>query len=183
VAVLGKAWWSRVRCHGGGGFVYAPAHRPRGRKERALVTLAGLALSLGAVSACAPQSPDRSSWADQAHQSLEDVSSEVATVSLLLRLGSEDKVPGKYQQVVAQDSESAVGQTMATFGGEQPPPSEDATYRKVTSLMSDASDLLAEVRIAIVRRDTGAYPKLRQDLVEMQDRLCQQEDELEGPGR
>jgi hypothetical protein len=34
-----------------------------------------------------------------------------------------------------------------------------------------------------VRRDTAAYPKLRADLATMQDRLTQQEDALEGPGR
>ena len=143
------------------------------------VGVLGLAMTAG----CAPQSPDRSSWTDQAHKSLEDVSSEVATVSLLLRLEDEDKVPGKYQQVVAQDSETAVGQTMSRFGGEQPPEGEDDTYEKVTSVMSDASDLLSQVRIAIVRRDTGQYPKLRADLGKMQDQLTKQEDELEGPGR
>jgi hypothetical protein len=147
---------------------------------RVFVAIVSLALM---AAGCAPQSPDRSSWNDQAHTSLEDVSSEVATVRLLLRLEADDKVPGKYQQVVAQDSEAAVGQTMSKFGGEQPPEGEDDTYDKVTSVMSDASDLLAEVRIAIVRRDTGQYPKLREDLVAMQDQLTKQEDELEGPGR
>jgi hypothetical protein len=127
---------------------------------------------------CAPQSPDHASWNDQAHQSLEDVSSEVATVSLLLQLEAEDKVPGKYQQVVAQDAESAVGATMARFGGEQPEPRDDAEYKRVTSLMSDASDLLAQVRIAIVRRDTGAYPGLRDQLTRMQDQLTTAQDRL-----
>lgn len=114
--------------------------------------------------ACAPQSPDHTSWTDQARQSLEDTSSEVATVALLLRLERDGKVPGKYQQVVAQDSEAAVGATMARFGGEQPEPRDDPTYRHVTSLMSDASDLLSEVRIAIVRRDSDQYPHLLDEL-------------------
>jgi hypothetical protein len=149
---------------------------------RVFVSLAAVGLGLVAAG-CAPQSPDRSSWNDQAHKSLEDVSSEVATVRLLLRLEDEDKVPGKYQQVVAQDSEAAVGQTMSKFGGEQPPEGEDDTYDRVTSVMSDASDLLSQVRIAIVRRDTGECPKLRDDLAEMQDQLTKQEDELEGHGR
>ncbi|CAI9404671.1 hypothetical protein [Nocardioides sp. T2.26MG-1] len=112
------------------------------------------------ASACAPQAPDHSSWTDQARQALEDTASEVATVGLLLRLEQEGKVPGKYQQVVAQDSESAVGAIMAKLGGEQPVPGDDATYQRVTSLMSDASDLLSEVRIAVVRRDTDRYPRL-----------------------
>lgn len=123
-----------------------------------------MGLVLVAALGCAPRSPDHSSWVDQADQSLSDVTSEVATVALLLRLEADGKVPGKYQQVVAQDSEEAVGVTMARFGGEQPPAGDDASYRDVTGAMSDASDLLAEVRIAIVRRDAAAYPALLDDL-------------------
>jgi len=137
---------------------------------RALAGL-GTALVVLLAAACAPQSPDHSSWTDQAHQALEDTASEVATVSLLLRLERQGKVPGKYQQVVAQDSESAVGATMSKFGGEQPEPQDDPTYRRVTGVMSDASDLLSEVRIAIVRRDSAAYPKLLDRLVDVEARL------------
>ena len=119
---------------------------------------------VAATVACAPQSPDHSSWVDQADQSLEDVESAVSTVALLLRLEAQGKVPGKYQQVVAQESEAAVGATMARFGGEQPTPADDADYTEVTGAMSDASDVLAQTRIAIVRRDTAAYPGLLSDL-------------------
>jgi hypothetical protein len=181
-AVRVKGWPSRERWHEGVAFAEVPTRRPHGGRQVTVVAVAGLVLSLAAT-ACAPQSPDRSSWIDQAHTALDDVSSEVATVSLLLHLQDEDKVPGKYQQVVAQDSESAVGKTMSKFSGEQPPEGEDDTYRDVTAVMSEASDLLAEVRIAIVRRATGEYPTLREQLVTMQDQLTQQTDELEGPGR
>jgi hypothetical protein len=135
---------------------------------------------LGAVLAggCAPQSPDHSSWIDQARQSLKDVSSQVATVELLLELEQERKVPGKYQQVVAQDSESAVGATQEKFGGEQPEPRDDAEYKRITSLISDASDLLSEVRIAVVRRDDGAYPELLRQLAGLQEDLTTAQERL-----
>jgi hypothetical protein len=123
-----------------------------------------LGTTLVVLTACAPQAPDHSSWTDQARTALEDTASEVATVGLLLRLEEQGKVPGKYQQVVAQDSESAVGATLAKFGGEQPVPRDDATYRRVTGLMSDASDLLSEVRIAVVRRDSVQYAELLEEL-------------------
>ena len=55
-------------------------------------------------------------------------------------------------------------QVGARFGGEQPTPADDADYTEVTGAMSDASDLLAQTRIAIVRRDTAAYPGLLSDL-------------------
>src|SRR4051812_29322084 len=130
------------------------------------------------LAGCAPQSPDHSSWTDQAHLALEDTSSEVATVTLLLQLEEQRKVPGKYQQVVAQDSETAVGATMAKFGGEQPEPRDDAEYKRVTSLMSDASDLLADVRIAIVRRDEDAYPGLLRQLEGMQEDLTRAQERI-----
>jgi hypothetical protein len=39
--------------------------------------------------------------------------------------------------------------------------------------MSDASDLLSEVRIAVVRRDTGAYPGLLDRLERLDRRLTE----------
>src|SRR3954453_5898831 len=60
---------------------------------------------LGLLVACAPQAPDHSSWRDQAHLSVQDVASNVATMSLVLQLASEGRMFGKYQQVVALNSE------------------------------------------------------------------------------
>ena len=149
-----------------------------GRARRYAVAALVSSLGAGLLTGCAPQAPDHSSWTDQAHVALQDVSSEVATVTLLLRLEQQRKVPGKYQQVVAQDSESAVGATMAKFGGEQPEPRDDDVYKRVTSLMSDASDLLSQVRIAIVRRDEAAYPDLLRQLEGLQENLTRAEDRL-----
>lgn len=142
-----------------------------------LVVLVTVLMS-GTLGACAPQAPDHSSWTDQARQSLGDVSSEVATVTLLLQLEQDRKVPGKFQQVVAQDSESAVARTRDEFGGEQPEPRDDAEYDHITSLMSDASDLLSQVRIAVVRRDASAYPDLLRQLGRIQGSLTRAQDRL-----
>jgi hypothetical protein len=124
-----------------------------------------------ALTACAPQSPDHSSWTDQAHLALQDTSGQLATATLLLRLARDDKTLGKYEQVVAQDSEKAAGATMSRFGGEQPEPEDDAEYTRVTGLLSAASDLLSQVRIAVVRRDTVTYPQLLERLDRLRDRL------------
>lgn len=135
---------------------------------RSVVGLLVLTL-VAMVTGCAPQSPDHSSWVDQADTALSDVASQVATVTLLLELAQDGKVFGKTQQVIAQDSETAVGETAARFSGEQPTPEDDAAYAAVTGVMSDASDLLADVRIAVVRRDTAAYPGLLDDLGAVQE--------------
>jgi hypothetical protein len=141
------------------------------RPNAFVVRIAGLAVLVAVVPGCAPQSPDHSSWVDQARLALEDASSQVATVTLLLRLEQDGKVLGKYQQVVAQDSETAVGATLQRFGGEQPPPGDDTTYTEVTSALSDASDLLSRARIAIVRRESSDYPALLRQLRSLQREL------------
>jgi hypothetical protein len=123
------------------------------------------------LTACAPQAPDHSSWRDQAHLSLQDVASNVATMSLVVQFAREERIFGKYQQVVALNSETNAGRTADHFSAEQPEPRDDATYKRVTSLMSDATDLLSDVRIALVRRDTAAYPGLARQLARMTDRL------------
>jgi hypothetical protein len=133
------------------------------------VTGTGLLLVL--VTACAPQAPDHSSWRDQAHLSVEDVASNVATMSLLLRLVREGRMFGKYQQVVALNSETNAGRTTDHFSGEQPEPRDDPMYSRVTTVLSDACDLLSDVRIALVRRDSGRYPHLARELAQMTDRL------------
>jgi hypothetical protein len=78
---------------------------------------------------------------------------------------------GKYQQIVALNSETNAGRTTDHFSGEQPEPRDDPAYRKVTTVLSDACDLLAEVRIALVRRDSTQYPQLAREMARMTDRL------------
>jgi hypothetical protein len=134
-------------------------------------TAALLCLAVTGVTACAPQAPDHSSWRDQAHLSIEDVASNVSTMTLLLRLVREDRMYGKYQQIVALDSETNAGRTADHFSGEQPEPRDDATYSRVTTLLSDATDLLSQVRIALVRRDVREYPALARKLDAMSKRL------------
>jgi len=122
-------------------------------------------------SGCAPKSPDRAVWADQARHALADAQVEIATLELVLRQQRSDKLPQNYQQVVAIDSEEHIGTTAESFSSVQPPEGLDSRYRQVTSLLSDASDLAAEIRIAIVREDTSEYPKLLDDLGKASDDL------------
>jgi hypothetical protein len=128
------------------------------------------------LAACAPQAPDHSSWRDQAHLSLQDVGSNVSTMTLLLRLVREGRMFGKYQQIVALNSETNAGRTADHFSGEQPETQDSATYTRVTTVMSDACDLLSEARIALVRRDSAAYPRLERQLSHMSERLSRAED-------
>ena len=129
---------------------------------------------------CAPQSPDRSSWRDQAYQTLDEVSSNVATASLLVEQLQQDRVMGKYAQVVALNAETNAGKVTSKFSAEQPVPSDSDTYRRVTTVLSDAGDVLAQVRIAIVRRDTAAYPRLLRQLSTTSRQLSRTEERVGG---
>jgi hypothetical protein len=122
-------------------------------------------------SACAPKSPDRAVWTDQARHALADTRSEVDTLGLVLRQQRSDKLPQNYQQIVAIDSEESIGTTASSFSSVQPPVGVDSRYKQVTSLLSDASDLAAETRIAIVREDAPEYPQLLRELGKMSDDL------------
>jgi len=134
----------------------------------------------GGCAGCAPQSPDRSSWRDQAYQTLDEVSSNVATASLLVGQVQQDRVMGKYAQVVALNAETNAGKATSTFSAEQPVPTDSDTYRRVTTVLSDAGDVLAQVRIAVVRRDTAAYPHLLRQLSATSRQLSRTEQRIGG---
>jgi hypothetical protein len=142
-----------------------------------VATCAGTLLAL-AFTSCAPQAPDHSSWRDQAHLSISDVSSNVSTMSLVLHLVRDGRMFGKYQQIVALNSETNAGRTADHISAEQPEPRDDAAYKQVTTVLSDATDLLSDVRIALVRRDTAEYPRLSQELAQMSDRLDKAESQV-----
>jgi hypothetical protein len=132
---------------------------------------AGAVLLIVAVvflgTACAPKSPDHAEWTDEAHRALAAAQSEVETVRLMLRQQRDGKAWQNYQQVIALDSEEAAGRTAESFSSIQPPPGDDRQYRRVTTLLSDASDLVTDVRIAVVREDTASYSGLIRDLRRM----------------
>jgi hypothetical protein len=96
-------------------------------------------------------------------------------MSLVLDLVQHGRMFGKYQQIVALNSETNAGRTTDHFSGEQPQPADDHTYHKVTTVLSDACDLLSDVRIALVRRDSSQYAGLGRQLAGMSDRLSKAE--------
>jgi hypothetical protein len=145
------------------------------------VVCAMLVASALLLSGCAPKSPDRVVWTDQATRALADVQGEVATLELALRQYRSDKLSQNYQQVVVLDSEEAIGTTAESFSSVQPPNGVDKQYTQVTSLLSDASDLAAETRIAVVREDTDDYPKLLRELGKVSDDLTKELAELSAP--
>jgi hypothetical protein len=149
--------------------------RTRGLEVVAAAVGTALALSLGAAYVVspggAPQTPNHESWLDQGHTALDEVSSSVATAQLLLRLVEQGKVLGNYQQIVALDMESSAGKVSSHLSGEQPEPEDQRAFTQVTTVLSDASDLLSNVRIVLVRGDTSQYAGLAHALQTMQKKI------------
>jgi hypothetical protein len=111
---------------------------------------------------------------------LDEVSSNVATASLLLKQLQGARVFGKYAQIVALNAETNAGKVTSKFSAEQPTPSDSAAYQHVTTTLSDAGSVLSQVRIAIVRRDDAAYPKLLNQLARASRQLSRAERQIGG---
>lgn len=111
----------------------------------AAVTLAATA----ALAGCAPGTPDDDSWRDDAVRVTGDVGSAVSTLELALR--RRDDLYGTYLQTVAVDAEDSAGKAAQRLEGDQPPESEIDRNTDVTTALDDATSLITDVRIAIVR--------------------------------
>ncbi|GAB3302995.1 hypothetical protein GCM10027298_19960 [Epidermidibacterium keratini] len=105
------------------------------------------------LSACALNSPDATSWRDDAAQATEEVAGQLVVAGRIVEGALEGRVPTTYAAVAASDVEESANQTAQTFAGQQPPASEREQYDAVTGLLSDAGALLAQARIAIVEGD------------------------------
>lgn len=119
------------------------------------VLVAGLLLT-----ACEPKSPDRAEWRDDAYYAVSDTSSAVATATLVVRELTLGKIQQSYAQVVLVAAEDEAGKQSSSFGALQPAPVDTARYHRVTSALSDAGDVLSDVRIAVVRQESATYAAL-----------------------
>jgi hypothetical protein len=130
---------------------------------------AGVLVLTGA--GCAPRSPDDESWSDSALQALDDMHSELATMRLVLEQARDDRVTDAYAQVLSVDSEEAAGKVDQGFGSIQPPDTQDAEFRVVTTQLGASADLLTDVRIAVVREEASSYAGLERKLTRQLHRL------------
>ena len=98
---------------------------------------------------CAPGTPDDDSWRDDAVRVTGDVGSAVSTMELTLE--HRDRLYQNYLQTVALDSEESADRAATRLEGVQPPDVELDRSDQVTSAIDDATSLLTDVRIAVVR--------------------------------
>jgi hypothetical protein len=146
-----------------------PRHGDRefGYDEAVVKRLAGTFLLLAALlvpSACRPSSPDESGWRSTAEQAVSDMVSEVATSRLAVQEQLRDRFVGRYAVVVLTYSEEAAGKASDSVATVQPPPAARPSYDELTTLLSDATDAIADARIAVA---AGDEPKSRKAIVDL----------------
>lgn len=135
---------------------------------RRAVVAASVLAAITPLAACAPGTPDDDSWRDDAVRVTGDVGSAVSTMELTLR--HRDRLFQNYLQTVALDSEESADKAATRLEGVQPPDAELDRNDEVTSAIDDATSLLTDVRIAVVR---GA------PLTSFIDQLSESADELD----
>jgi hypothetical protein len=137
-----------------------------------------VALLLGLAGCVVPSSPDARDWRRSARQSVGDVASEVETARTTLRQLSADRFVGRYAIVLLVDAEEAAGQATDSVTTRQPPRVEQARYDEVSAALGDATDLLADARIAVTRGSKQDYPDLVEQLGTTGDELADLEEQL-----
>jgi hypothetical protein len=151
------------------------------RRSRPLLRLVVAAVTLVAVSGCAPGTPDADSWRIDAQRAVSDAASAVQTAEFALRLHEDDRIFDRYLQTVVVDAEEAVGAAGDAIGGKQPPMSERERYDTVTGQLDEAASLVSTTRIAVVDREEERYDALADRLAKSASALQQLEDDLQHP--
>lgn len=139
------------------------------------------ALTLLLASGCVPARPDDEKWREDGSRTLSDVAGQLATAALVL--DHDDDLLGGYDVVVVTTAEETAGTSADSFTGQQPPEADQALFDRVSTALDDATSLLTDARIALVRDDTAAYPGLERRLRRLDAKLHRLATELEGEPR
>jgi hypothetical protein len=132
-------------------------------------TLSGLLTTTGC--GLVPARPDPASWRDTASTALDDAVALVGTASMVLREEGRQHVLGGYGVATLVHAEDAMGKAVDSVDKLQPPASLDKEASAVSDLLAQADDAVQAAREALVSGDTAAYPRLRQRLETLHDRL------------
>ncbi|GAB4008403.1 hypothetical protein GCM10028772_22570 [Nocardioides ultimimeridianus] len=138
-------------------------------------------LSVGILlTACEPNSPERPEWRDDAYYAVSGTSSAVATATLVVQQLTDGRLQRNYARAALIAAEDDAGKQSSSFSAMQPAPVDTARYHEVTSVLSDAGDVLADVRIAVVRDHSASYPSLLKQLAQQTKALDKVESDLGG---
>jgi len=118
--------------------------------------------------------PVRSSpvYESKAGQTAEVVASAVQTALLAVDAAKDGKAYGRYLTQVLVEAEEDAGAAQGTFDGIQPPDDRaDELRARLDELLGDATDALADLRIAARRGRFAELPELARPLPEVAAKL------------
>ena len=145
--------------------------RPRRGRGLGLRVAAVLFLTTG----CVPASPGPQTFEDKAALTVSSAVREVATAELNLHELERGRTFDPTVLTAFRYSEDSLGAATKAFTELNPPATDDRLYDRVSRVLGDAGDLLAQARIAVNRSETGQYA----DLVEQLRALGKRLEELE----
>lgn len=137
--------------------------------------LGGTLLVVLLVTGCVPASPDVDTYRDKAAVTLGAAVSDVTTVRLLLEMSYDGRMLRPTALTQLRYSEGALGTAIDAYTELNPPPQLDGLFKRSSTLLGDASDLVAEARIAIERQQVDRYPGLAEELRKIGSQLEQLE--------
>ena len=138
---------------------------------RSFATVVTVALALSGCGGLIPSRPDAAAWRETAGTALDDAVALVGTASLVLREERRGHVLGGYGVATVVHAEESMGKAVASVATLQPPGSVESEATRVSDLLAAADDAVRAAREALVSGDEAAYPRLRQQLDDLHDRL------------
>lgn len=137
------------------------------------------ALALGATLAltgCVGPSRTDSDYQSKASNTISSAASAVQTARVAVVAERKGNAPGTYLSVILGESEETVSGVQGQFDSVQPPSTNgDKLRTKVDGLLTQADDVLSQLRIAVRRGQLDRLAKIAEPL----DKLSQQMDQFE----
>jgi len=124
------------------------------------------------VAACTGPVRSSSVYESKAGRTAEVVASAVETARLAVDAAGDSKAHGRYLAQLLVEAEEEAGAAQGTFDAIQPPDERaDELRGHLDELLSEATDTLAELRIAARRGRLTELPELAAPLAEVADQL------------
>jgi len=128
-------------------------------------TAAAAALLAVVLTGCAgPTIRDQAVY-NQADKSANAMVSELRTVLVATKTQLANRSWWRYADVVVTDSETAATSIQSAFTSRQPPSrSSNRIYADTSTALSDAAELITQMRVALRQRDVTTMEKLRPEI-------------------
>ena len=138
--------------------------------------VAGAVAAAALLAGCVPMTPDADTYDDKAYQTLGSAISDVTTVQRIVQTSKDGRMLGPTATAQLRYSEDGLDTATKAFTELTPPPSRDRLDHRVSTLLGQAGDLLAEARVALERDSVSEYAGLVKNL----GKLATELEKLEG---